>query len=455
MTLHDQAAAPSRPTEPIRHDNLLIDFTTEFHRIWDSAGSRAKPAAFWRPTPAPDLLPGYFPLGDVLVAGHDNINGSTVVAVVCEADTPSADPARGPALQRPDDFELIWKDTGSKSKRDGAIWRPIPPQGYVAMGSVCSNDHEKPSLNAVRCVRADLVIASDVGELIWNDRGSGAKQNVSVWSATPPAAPAGEIHLAPGSALVCDSYSRPADLPTYSLRIPIPMQIDPRPATPTLPGQAPAREPAEASHCARLPWFAIVDPVLSPLEQLHASPFYRVHRTDQYRLVGQGHNSQTQSKTFRWKAPRVQGDSGLSSFTSITSVEFGGQWQSGPGAPLMFCARLDEDFTHNASHSDEWYNPIALDVIALAPKNRSVAVHLLQSDYRLRRADGSPVTDGFSYTDGNSLHISEYTPEEPQDLLTLAQESAAPIATDSSESIEPVDVVLPEQEFPGTTDSAT
>jgi hypothetical protein len=65
------------------------------------------------------------------------------------------------------------------------------------------------------------------------------------------------------------------------------------------------------------------------------------------------------------------------------------------------------------------------------------------------------VTDGFSYTDGNSLHISEYTPEEPQDLLTLAQESAAPIAADSPESIEPVDVVLPEQEFPGTTDSAT
>ena len=184
MTIHDQAAAPSRQIEPIRHDNLLIHFTTEFHRIWDSTGSRAKPAAFWRPTPAPDVLPGYFPLGDVFVAGHDNINGSTVVAVVCEADAPSADPARGPALRRPEDFELIWKDSGSGSKKDGAVWRPIAPQGYVAMGAVCSNDHEKPSLNAVRCVRADLVIASDVGELIWNDRGSGARQSfsASVWS---------------------------------------------------------------------------------------------------------------------------------------------------------------------------------------------------------------------------------------------------------------------------------
>lgn len=111
MTIHDQAAAPSRQIEPIRHDNLLIHFTTEFHRIWDSTGSRAKPAAFWRPTPAPDVLPGYFPLGDVFVAGHDNINGSTVVAVVCEGGAPSADPARGPALRRPEDFELIWKDS--------------------------------------------------------------------------------------------------------------------------------------------------------------------------------------------------------------------------------------------------------------------------------------------------------------------------------------------------------
>ena len=40
----------------------------------------------------------------------------------------------------------------------------------------------KPSLNAVRCVRADLVIASFVGDLIWNDRGSGARQNFSAWS---------------------------------------------------------------------------------------------------------------------------------------------------------------------------------------------------------------------------------------------------------------------------------
>ncbi|WP_259698575.1 Vps62-related protein, partial [Pseudomonas brassicacearum] len=90
-----------------------INFTTEFHRVWSTNGSKAKPATFWRPTPAPDALPGYFPLGDVLIPGGTNINGEMVAAVVCEKDMEGAQSTKGKALARPVDFELVWKETGA------------------------------------------------------------------------------------------------------------------------------------------------------------------------------------------------------------------------------------------------------------------------------------------------------------------------------------------------------
>ena len=123
------------------------------------------------------------------------------------------------------------------ARSDASIWRPIPPDGYVALGMVCSNGREKPSLNTVRCVRADLVIASPVGDVIWNDKGSGAKQNFSAWSIHPPTAAAGEIYFAPGTFVGAASFSKPAThVAAYSLRMQIPLQTNPAPEAPVLIG---------------------------------------------------------------------------------------------------------------------------------------------------------------------------------------------------------------------------
>lgn len=459
MIIHDKTTTPSRHIEPIRHDNLLINFTTEFHRIWDSAGSRAKPAAFWRPAPAPDALPGYFPLGDVIAAGFDNLNNASAVGVVvCEAEVASTDPAKGKALSRPDDFELIWKDTGSGSKKDGAIWRPIPPKGYVALGFVSSNDHDKPSLNAVRCVRADLVTASKVNELIWSDKGSGAKNSVSVWSIAPPVAAPGEINLAPGIAIGHNGYARPESFSAYSLRMPIPLKMNAQLVAPILNGRIPPSELDTSTHTAKLPWFTINDPLLKPLEQLRLSPFYLLQRTDRYLLVGHEHNPDSANRTFRWTVPRVQGPASLLIFARATSVQFEGQWQSSMPMMMAFSAGLKDDFTQTEPHSTEWFNSTPMEIIAFGPKNRTVAVYLIQSDYRLLRTDGTPVTRAFSYTNGSSLHICEYTPDESEILAPALQEIAAPIIpliTETVEPAQPVCAAQPESELPTATDSAT
>jgi hypothetical protein len=69
------------------------------------------------------MLPGYFPLGDVVVGSHDNINAKHIVAVVSERET---DPTKARALSAPLDFEQVWKDTGSGAKTNCTVWRPLP-----------------------------------------------------------------------------------------------------------------------------------------------------------------------------------------------------------------------------------------------------------------------------------------------------------------------------------------
>jgi hypothetical protein len=456
MTTHDDSVSPIGQTDAIRHDNLLINFTTEFLRVWDTSGSRAKPAAFWRPTPAADVLPGYFPLGDVAIDHHNNITERHVVAVVCEAGTPSADPGKGKALSRPNDYELIWKDTGAGSRKDGAIWRPVPPEGYVALGSVCSDGYEKPSLNAVRCVRADLVIASGVSEPVWNDKGSGARQSVSTWSVVPPSAPSNVIHLAPGTFVGWNSHSRPTAFLLYSLRIEIPLQINPRPGAPILDSAvSPSSQiPEISTHTARLPWFAVKDPQFSRREQLRQSPFYLLQRTDQYQLVCHRYNGENQNRTMRWTAPRAQSSEGLRAFTNRTSIEFGAQWKSNVSRPFLFSARLNNEFTQCEVHSNDWLNSTPIEIAAVMAQNSSMAVYLMQSQYTLLRADGTHVTGAVSYTDANSLHFSAYTLPVPDEPILPEEEPQAADAIDTSVADNAITQTPAPTELPTATDNA-
>lgn len=456
MTTPDNTASSAWQREPIRVDNLLINFTTEFLSIWDTYGSGAEPASLWRPTPAPDVLPGYFPLGDVAHPGRENINDKKVVAVVCEATTPSADPDKGKALSAPVDYELIWKDLGSGASKNGSIWRPLPPEGYVALGSVCSNNHEKPSRNAVRCVRTDLVRASSVCDQIWNDKGSGARQSVSTWSAVPPTSVSGEMHLAPGTFVGFGGYSLPADFLVYAIPLPIQLQVNPKPTAPVLLGETPTPldSPNQPTYIARLPWFAVKDPLFTPLEQRLQSPFYQLERTDQYVLIGHGHNTGRDSTTFRWSAQRAQRTRGQWTLSRLTSVEFGAQWNSEQSDPLLFSARLSHELTQCEIPANEWLDTSPINVVAVVDSNKAVAVYLIQSDYRLARSNGSTVTNTFSYTDGRSLHISQYTLEAPAAIIAPVAEpeeaAVVEIPTVDNEST----AVEPDADVSSVTDTA-
>ena len=162
----------------------------------------------------------------------------------------------------PDEFERVWDDKGSKAYSDGSIWRPIPPSGYVAMGLVASRGYDKPSRNSVRCVRADLVIASYINELIWNNKRSPAKLDFSAWSISPPGAAAGEVYLSPGTFVGAASYTKPSmHIAAYSLRMQIPLHTAYPPPAPALSGdrQPAPFEKAVVSNISKLAWFTVKD----------------------------------------------------------------------------------------------------------------------------------------------------------------------------------------------------
>ncbi|UQS14486.1 Vps62-related protein [Pseudomonas sp. HS6] len=423
MTTDNSHTLPVGQTESIKSGNLLINFTTEFHRIWDSRGSDSAPGSFWRLAPDPDALPGYFPLGDIVVRGYDNVNGSKIVAVVREGDETPA----GKALSRPIDYEKVWRDSSSGAAADCTVWRPIPPSGYVALGVVCSNGRDKPLLNTVRCVRSDLVVAANLGDLIWSDKGSGARQNFSAWHIDPPPAQPGEIYFSPGSFFAVQSHGKPATPVSYVLRMQIPRQVNPAPEPPELSGyEAPsAVEPARVTQVARLPWFAVREN-LQPTEQLRTSPFYCLERTDQYVLVGHTYNTGDQCRPAKWKAFPVQNPIMQQIFSSLTSIRIDTAWPANAvnnARAIEFSACLQEDFTHTEHSTGGWNELRPLGVIAMAAKCKAVAVYQIQSDYMLKRADGTKVAVSIGYSDDESLHLSEY-PQEVDTPAMLAPASS-------------------------------
>jgi DNA segregation ATPase FtsK/SpoIIIE-like protein len=144
---------------------------------WDDSGSGAD-------------LDGYFFLPDVgnseyIIGGHASGKRSSkyhcVTTVSIAAGNPEGTP---PLLVAPADWKQIWKDSGSGAAKDGSFWTAIPPDNnYKCIGSVSQLFHnKKPNLPNYRCVHVSLTDKIVANNIIWSDKGTGADQQVSVFS---------------------------------------------------------------------------------------------------------------------------------------------------------------------------------------------------------------------------------------------------------------------------------
>jgi hypothetical protein len=185
---------------------LELRYVKQFDPVWNDSGSGANyDGAFYKPVVPPgyDVI-GYYGQGDY---------GATrgAVAVVKEL-VPGA-------LAQPTGYQAVWTDSGSGSNRDGAFWRPIPPDGYVCLGDVVTGydfgkGYAPPSPDAIRCVRREYTAPAKIDRGIWNDTGSGADGDVSVWHLVPGVH--GGVYLGTLTS-VGGSYSPPSQ-PVYTLR---------------------------------------------------------------------------------------------------------------------------------------------------------------------------------------------------------------------------------------------
>lgn len=155
---------------------LEFSTTSQFVRVWwDQKSGSHMDGAFYRPVPQS----GYFLFGDYGQGNYSAPTG-TVTTVRVENDDPDH-----PALMPPVGFSQVWIDKGSGARDDGSFWAPIPPAGYVACGHVSQGGYDSPNVPELRCLRFDLAKSVVLaGNLIWNDSGSGANDDVSIYRNT-------------------------------------------------------------------------------------------------------------------------------------------------------------------------------------------------------------------------------------------------------------------------------
>ena len=153
---------------------LLVSTTSQYDWLYNDQGSGANmDVTIWRPHPTDT---SWFIIGDY---AQGNYSTPTGVSIVVKAI--NDDPAN-PLLKLPADYREVWNDHGSGGDNDGSIWYPVPQDGYKPLGFAGQMGYDKPNISNFACVRQDLLTTTDAGVLIWNDQGSGADKDVSLYA---------------------------------------------------------------------------------------------------------------------------------------------------------------------------------------------------------------------------------------------------------------------------------
>ena len=183
-------------------DQLEILTTWESTRIYTDSGTKAKEdlAVF-----SPVIPSGYYMVGHFAQQDHSTMMKGTV---------PLVKPLVDGAIKPPADFQQVWNDKKSGGHQDVSFWRVIPPPGYVAVGDVINLGYNPPEdlKKTYACISADLVVQGKIGPEIWNDKGSGAHEDGSMWAIQPI------TEGVTGTFVVQSGYSRPSDVYAQCLK---------------------------------------------------------------------------------------------------------------------------------------------------------------------------------------------------------------------------------------------
>ncbi|KAM7265251.1 hypothetical protein ACFE04_002934 [Oxalis oulophora] len=153
---------------------------SNFEFLW-STNESSDPhegVSFYKPVGIPN---GFYCLSHYCQSNNEPLRGYVLVA----RPVTSSEPA---PLQKPLDYRLIWSsDDGDVENHEGLgfFWLPQPPEGYKPTGYLVTNTSEKPDLDEVRCVRADLSDECQAYRILSTTRSKYLKFPFRVWSTRP------------------------------------------------------------------------------------------------------------------------------------------------------------------------------------------------------------------------------------------------------------------------------
>ncbi len=273
--------------------DLTVTFTDSFTFIWNDMPAFGSPDASFHD---PVLPEGYRSLGSLGIPDWSDPNGRYAMMVV-QAN------AGSDALAEPVGYELVW--SCHPLFTIASFWTPVPPAGYVAMGTVVVLGLNPPPLDKVVCVREDLTIDAEAGTFIWSDAGTGMPTDLGCWRIDQPdTGPHEYCHLLSGTFIGWDLYDPPVFHPVmHVLRANLPMLAEapnqnfmPRltgfdtPPEETDPMMAkamlvPCTIINDAAHGDNVAW------------QVANSPMYRLERQVYYKLMYHNYNQTSEMQT--------------------------------------------------------------------------------------------------------------------------------------------------------------
>ena len=155
----------------LRTNDFEITFISEVEKVYADNGTGAdQDISIWRPKT------NNFIVGHIATKGYEAPTAPIMTIELFDQMSSNY----------PVDYELVYTDKGTGGDQDVAFWKPIAPEGYVAMGMVATPSYEKPGLQDVICIKKDLTVEGFAKDEEWNDGGSGGDQDISVWNIRTP-----------------------------------------------------------------------------------------------------------------------------------------------------------------------------------------------------------------------------------------------------------------------------
>lgn len=364
---------------------LIITYTSSFSYRWNDLGSGGRNnGSFWHPV-APK---GFAPLGSIGFKGYDDPNGRQWA--MCIAPTGG----NNTAVANPVDYVAIWTDHGSGSHDDGSCWQPVAPEGYVALGAVFNSGYDKPSLTDVVCVRKDLVTDGVIGDLIWDDTGTGSDVDFGAWSiaVTNRYTDAGAICLAPNTFIGAPSHDRPTSR-VFVLRLPPPTIVNQEPPVPELTSRtAPASfTPGVIDRVVTIPFTAVSD-TLDLATILSTTPFYTIEREASYRLVlfYDNHTNVAQKAETSVEVGVPVGESKAYEVKTGIQISYESGVEVGPVSSKV-SGTISSELGFSSTTSVSNFKPQTISAEINVQSQHAGALWVAQYTLTVRRADGTPV----------------------------------------------------------------